>query len=144
MGIGVRARKGYDQLIKADDRAQSAALAVKVERGAAALDSIDPDWPLRLDPASLQMFHAEHCVLGQVFMKEAHSRLFRNGYSYGTSPEGLKLSPFLLGFDLAVSDITDSGREVAWSKLAELWIAAARERLDRSTETGGAASAPTL
>jgi hypothetical protein len=54
----------------------------RVERGAAWLDEVKPEWRTLIDAEILRMYSPQFCVLGQVFSVEAHEAGLSNGYSY--------------------------------------------------------------
>jgi hypothetical protein len=54
----------------------------RIERGAAWLDEVKPEWRNLIDTETLDMHTGNACVLGQVFAVDAAVAGLSNGYSY--------------------------------------------------------------
>ena len=54
----------------------------RIEKGAAWLDEVKPEWRTLIDTEILRMYSGVSCVLGQVFSVEAYEAGHSNGYSY--------------------------------------------------------------
>lgn len=54
----------------------------RIEKGAAWLDEVKPEWRSLIDTEALRMYSGDSCVLGQVFATDATEAGISNGYSY--------------------------------------------------------------
>lgn len=127
-------------------------LQERVDRGARMLDEEIPDWPTRIDPQHLAMNDVHHCVLGQLFM-ERFRELRKYEIKVGATDWEVG-APYYLGVRTLLDrdyeeveahgftlntledepDFSDEIWEGWWSLLAELWIEAAKDRLNEGVQ----------
>lgn len=100
----------------------------RVQRGAAYLDGMDPEWHRRVDPVTLKLSSGSSCVLGQL-----HGD-FRMGLSRSqlidlSSAPRTSLSPVAYGFQ-CVQGVSDAMQERDYAYLDIAWREAVRQRQD--------------
>lgn len=98
----------------------------RVQRGAAYLDDIDPEWYRRVDAETLELSSGSSCVLGQL-----HGD-FRRGLSRSqlinmSSAPRASLSPVSYGFK-CVHGVSDEVQEQDYAHLSRAWQDAVRQR----------------
>ena len=98
----------------------------RVQRGAAYLDEVDPEWYRRVDPVTLRLSSVSSCVLGQL-----HGG-FRLGLSRSmlinmSSEPRASLSPVAYGFH-CIEGLSEAAQEQDYAYLDAAWREAVRQR----------------
>jgi hypothetical protein len=95
----------------------------RVEKGAAWLDEVKPEWRHEINTNELRMYSPRSCVLGQVFSTEAYEAGTSNGYSHAFTLTGTHDYRWMT--DHGYKWMIDHGFEVAqesYEELAEAWL----------------------
>jgi hypothetical protein len=87
----------------------------RVERGAAWLDEVKPEWRTLIDAEGLQMYSPQFCVLGQVFSVEAYEQKTGTGYAHAFTLSGAGAATW------AINHGFESGGE-DYSTLRAAWL----------------------
>lgn len=96
----------------------------EVEKGAALLDEVEPDWWMRIDPATLHMQSAQFCIVGQLYRDDWYG--LHKAMEAGTKPQALGDFDRQYGFNLPRRPHDPPLWE--WNQLRDEWVAAAKLR----------------
>lgn len=98
----------------------------RVQRGAAYLDDVDPEWYKHVDAETLELDDGRHCILGQMH-GEFRLGLGRSHLISMSSAPRASLSPVAYGFK-CVEGVPDEWQSYDYELLNEAWTEAVRER----------------
>jgi hypothetical protein len=100
----------------------------RVQRGAAYLDDVDPEWYRRVDSETLELGDGRHCILGQMH-GEFRLGLGRSRLISMSSAPRASLSPVAYGFK-CVENVPEEWQAYDYELLNEAWKEAVRSRQD--------------
>lgn len=108
--------------------------ALRVKRGAVALDETFPGWAQQMDLDGLVMETCDTCVLGQVGWAICGDHLDPYGEAVRSlsDSEGVPEGPrFTIthGFDLSADEAIAGHADVSWQQLADAWRAEIKQRI---------------
>jgi hypothetical protein len=112
----------------------------RARRGAAYLDTVDPDWRTRIDPERLELSDGSHCVLGQLH-GEFRAGLVRTRVWDASTAPSLRLFSAASPEDLGFHARTDAGADLAaldYAYLNRAWRVELGHAGEARTETGSA------
>jgi len=98
----------------------------RVQRGAAYLDDVDPEWYRHVDAETLELGDGRHCILGQMH-GEFRLGLGRSHLISMSSAPRASLSPVAYGFK-CVEGVSEEWQAYDYELLNEAWTEAVRER----------------